>query len=188
MKTAITPQRVLLEVQYRRGIENGIKAKELVTLITGEESTASDERWIRYIVTRLRNEGFPILATPESGYYWPVNAGEIHVNCQWLKSRAMTHLKMMAKLKKIGVPLVEGQLSLPIPQLLPIIPEIEKASSKEAGEEEETAILANVPKELYEMVQAFGKRVGKSEEEILQMALSAFLTQNQPVKFVGELQ
>jgi hypothetical protein len=185
----LTPERVLLEIQYRRGARHGIRTKDLVEMITNEPSTINDERYLRQIVTNLRTAGFPILATPETGYYWPVNEAEIYANCKWLHGRAMTHLKMMSRLKKVGVPLLAGQLILPIPQMMPEIPEMEKAKGKEA-EEQEAAILAAVPQQLYEMVQQYGARTGRSEEEILKMALATFLSHqgvNEAVQFVGEL-
>jgi hypothetical protein len=171
----ITPEKVLLILQENQGSKHGLRAKDLVELATGKTSTPSEERYLRQVVSALRIQGFPILATPERGYYWPTDVKEIKTACLWLRKRAMTHLWMVSKLKRFGIPILTGQLSLPIPVVIPVIPEMEKPVGEEL-EEQQAAIAALVPQELYESVQALCERLGRSEEEVFSMALSVFVS------------
>lgn len=178
----ITPEQVLIILQDNKGAKNGLRAKDLVELATGEPGTPSDERYLRQVVSALRIQGFPVLSTPEKGYYWPVEAGEILANCEWLKKRAMTHLWMVSKLKRFGIPMLSGQLTLPIPVVIPTIPQMEVAKDKhEEAVEQVKAIFMLVPPDVYEAVQEVGLKTGKSEEEIASTALAVYVSGLQAV-------
>ncbi|WP_016949793.1 hypothetical protein [Anabaena sp. PCC 7108] len=171
----ITPEQVLLALQENQGANNGLRAKDLVELLTGYASKASDERYLRQVVSALRIQGFPILATPERGYYWPTDVNEIEVTCFWLRKRAMTHLWMVSKLKRFGIPMLTGQLTLPIPVVIPAIPQMDQPNEEEAKEQVQ-AIFMVVPQDIYESVVALGQKTGKTDEEIASMALAVFVS------------
>jgi hypothetical protein len=172
----ITPEQVLLTLQDNKGAKNGLRAKDLVELLTGHPATSSDERYLRQVVSALRIQGFPILATPERGYYWPTDVSEVEAACLWLRKRAMTHLWTVSKLKRFGIPMLNGQLSLPLPVVIPAIPKMDKPETEEEVKEQIKAIFMLVPEDVYEVVQMIGIKTGKTEEEIASTALAVYVS------------
>lgn len=100
------------------GAERGIKARELALKVAGdflinERQIARVERLVRKFIQELRTEGFHICGTPDDGYYMAANAEELDRTCAFLYARAMTTLTQIAKMKKVSVPDLRGQLKLP---------------------------------------------------------------------------
>ncbi|MBD2570033.1 hypothetical protein [Anabaena lutea] len=176
----ITPEKVLLALQENQGANNGLRAKDLVELLTGYAAKPSDERYLRQVVSALRIQGFPILATPERGYYWPTDVNEIELACLWLRKRAMTHLWMVSKLKRFGIPMLTGQMTLPIPIVIPAIPQMEQPNEEEVKEQVK-AIFMVVPNDVYEAVQDVCQKLGKTDEEIASTALAVYVSGLQAV-------
>jgi hypothetical protein len=110
----LSPATVLSALQARHGAANGITARDLVYVITGRVN-AADERRLRQIIEKLRNDGHPICAHPALGYHFAATPGELDRACQFLVTRAMTSLRQVAALKRIAVPDLYGQLGLPKP-------------------------------------------------------------------------
>lgn len=109
----LTPSRVLAALADRRGAANGVSAKRLVCLLTGEESAAG-ERELRSVIEALRVAGHPVCATPASGYFLANTDEEMNTTCAFLYSRAMTSLRQVAGVKRVALPDLRGQLRLPI--------------------------------------------------------------------------
>lgn len=71
-----------------------------------------DERLLRSLVSQAREHGVPIGATPRDGYFVAKTADELRECCEFLRSRAMHSLRIEARLRRISLPELLGQLSL----------------------------------------------------------------------------
>lgn len=110
----LTPDSVLSALQARRGAVNGASARDLVFLVTGRVN-AADERRLRQIIEKLRNEGHPICAHPVTGYHFAATASELDRTCQFLVARMNSSLRQVAAMKRVALPDLYGQLGLPQP-------------------------------------------------------------------------
>jgi len=109
----ITPDTVLAALSRHIGAVNGVRADELVGEITGHASTPRDERDLRDMIVKLRNDGHHICAHPGGGYYLAATDAELDATCSFLFERAMTTLKQIAAMKRVSLPDLRGQLHLP---------------------------------------------------------------------------
>ena len=91
---------------HHKGRARGIKA-ELLAIKTGMH-----ERTLRTAISALREEGVPVVGTPETGYYIAQTADELDECCAFLRSRAMHSLAIEALLRKVTLPALLGQLTL----------------------------------------------------------------------------
>ncbi len=73
------------------------------------ETTA---RHVRTLVTELRLQGIPVCGTPRDGYYIANTPEELESTCAFLRSRAMHSLVLEARLRKLPLPDLLGQLKL----------------------------------------------------------------------------
>ncbi|MGA8147799.1 MAG: hypothetical protein WB870_09535 [Gallionellaceae bacterium] len=89
------------------GRENGITMRELQPLI------GQCERRVRQYISNLRKEGYAICGTPLGGYYVAATAEEMEETCRFLRSRAMHSLVLEARLRKIPLADLLGQLPIP---------------------------------------------------------------------------
>lgn len=111
----ITPGKVLAHLQSRHlGRDNGIHVSALARNILKGSPTAADERSVRFAVAALREDGHPICAHPNDGYFYAKNSGEINETCEFLYARAMHSLKQIAALKRKSLPEIRGQLGLDV--------------------------------------------------------------------------
>ena len=85
--STISRDQLLFALSMRRGAENGIHARELVTEIAGR-CTPGLERELRNIVEALRREGHHICALPKSGYFIAATAEELLQTVGFLHDRA----------------------------------------------------------------------------------------------------
>lgn len=69
-------------------------------------------RRVRSLVTEAREEGVAICGHPKEGYYIAVTAQELEETCQFLRARAMHSLMLEARLRKLPLPELIGQLRL----------------------------------------------------------------------------
>ncbi len=97
---------VLHHLQSRRGRHQGISAAALSAV------TGLPERKQRSAISLLREAGHAVVGTPETGYYMAQNADELRECCAFLRSRAMHSLVMEARLLKLSLPQLLGQISL----------------------------------------------------------------------------
>lgn len=102
-----------------RGRAEGRNIRELVCQIEANDPTrgralplAAHERAVRKLVEELRHEGHPVCATPADGYFLAETAAELEETCAFLRSRAMTSLVQIARLRKLALPEYLGQLAL----------------------------------------------------------------------------
>jgi len=68
------------------------------------------ERTLRSLISRAREEGTAIAGTPESGYYIARTGAELEECCRFLRARAMHSLAIEARLRKVALPELLGQL------------------------------------------------------------------------------
>lgn len=110
----ITPAQVLTALSHHIGQANGIHVRELVQRITGQVFTTSPmERKVRQIIVDLRMEGHHICAHPALGYFMAETPQELEQTIEFLYDRAMTSLAQIARMKKVSLPDLRGQLHLP---------------------------------------------------------------------------
>lgn len=114
---AITASLVLGVLGGHIGEKNGITGEQLARKATGidrwDERDLRTERLVRKLIQELRNEGFHICGTPDAGYFMAATAEELDRTCSFLYSRAMASLTQIARMKKVSVPDLRGQLKLP---------------------------------------------------------------------------
>ncbi len=89
-----------------RGKGHGISAHALATKV------GIAERGLRTLVSKAREQGIGIVATPEDGYYIATAPDEIEQCCAFLRSRAMHSLHIEARLRRIPLPELLGQLRI----------------------------------------------------------------------------
>lgn len=94
-----------------RGKEHGIHAKHLA----GKLGLQGDhgQRLLRKAISELREIGIPIAGCPATGYFVAATADELDEFCiAFLESRALHSLKLSARLRRIPLPVLCGQLLL----------------------------------------------------------------------------
>lgn len=101
-----TPSQLLSTLARHIGKGNGIGVKPLA------DQLGCEERHIRKLVEALRGEGHAVCAHPRTGYYIAHTAEELQATCDFLHSRALHSLALEAKLKKIPLADLLGQLKL----------------------------------------------------------------------------
>lgn len=102
-----TTNQLLAVLSRHIGKGNGVGVKALAVQLD------ATERHTRKLISDLRNDGHAICGTPKDGYYIAANADEMQHTCDFLRSRAMHSLVMEARLKKIPLVDLLGQLRLP---------------------------------------------------------------------------
>ncbi len=112
----LTPDAVLAALLLRVGPANGADAHTLASEVLGVDAGGADERRLRQVIEKLRNDGHPVCATPEEGYHYMADAADLNRTCVYLTRRAITSLKQVAAMKRIALPDIYGQLGLELPQ------------------------------------------------------------------------
>lgn len=97
---------LLNRLQQHQGADNGITAEALATAL------GTTKRNVRTMVSELRLEGTAICGHPKTGYFIAANDQEIENTCKFLRSRALHSLALEAKLRKIALPDLIGQMRL----------------------------------------------------------------------------
>lgn len=97
---------VLHHLQSRTGKHSGISAAALSAL------TGLPQRTQRSAISLLREAGHAVVGTPETGYYMAANAQELRECCAFLRSRALHSLVIEARLMRLSLPQLLGQISL----------------------------------------------------------------------------
>lgn len=98
---------VLTVLSRHIGKGNGISMREL------EQQLDMLPRQVRIYISDLREGGHAICGTPKDGYYIAATAAELQATCEFLHNRALHSLALEAKLKKIPLPDLLGQLHIP---------------------------------------------------------------------------
>ncbi|MBA4381807.1 MAG: hypothetical protein C0406_04505 [Sideroxydans sp.] len=102
-----TSNELLNLLSHHIGKGNGIGVKELSVQL------GAHARHVRMLVTELREDGHAICGTPRDGYYIAATPQELKATCEFLHNRALHSLSLEAKLLKIPLPDLLGQLHLP---------------------------------------------------------------------------
>lgn len=89
-----------------QGVGNGIRVDAIARALK------IDPRTVRRLVSEARAEGVAIAAHPGTGYFIARTPDEIEMCCAFLRSRAMHTLGLEARLRKIPLPELIGQLRL----------------------------------------------------------------------------
>lgn len=93
-------------LQTHQGAERGVSAEYLAKLLD------TDPRVVRGLVTELREDGVPVCGHPKSGYFIALTSDELEQTVQFLRARAMKSLHLEARLRRISLPDLLGQLKL----------------------------------------------------------------------------
>lgn len=101
-----THDQLLTLLSRHIGKNNGIGVKQLA------QQLSTQERHVRTLVEALRDDGHAVCAHPNTGYYIAETAEELQTTCDFLHNRAMHSLALEAKLKKIPLPDLLGQLRI----------------------------------------------------------------------------
>jgi len=99
--------RVLTVLQFHIGRGYGISVKQLA------QQTGLPPRTLRTRISELRDDGVAICGTPRDGYYVAKTAEELEDTCTFLHNRALHSLGLEAKLRRIPLTDLLGQLHLP---------------------------------------------------------------------------
>ncbi len=95
-----------LVLSRHRGRERAIRAVDLA------RESGLTERAVRHAVSDLRMDGAAVCAHPAAGY-WMAASPEEFLDCEeFLRSRAMHSLTMLARMKRVALPVLLGQLAL----------------------------------------------------------------------------
>lgn len=89
------------------GRANGVSASSLAAAL------GVSERTLRLLISAAREEGTAIVGTPETGYFIARNGAELEECCAFLRSRAMHSLMIEARLRRVALPELLGQLRVP---------------------------------------------------------------------------
>jgi biotin operon repressor len=89
------------------GAERGLSAAELA------RAAGVSERAVRKAISDLRGEGVAVCGHPRTGYYIAATADELERTCAFLRARAMHSLVLEARLRRISLPDLIGQLRVP---------------------------------------------------------------------------
>ncbi|MGH6622908.1 MAG: HTH domain-containing protein, partial [Burkholderiaceae bacterium] len=98
----------LVQVMARdhQGRAQGISAAALASKV------GISERMLRHLISDAREDGVAIVGVPESGYFIAQNGEELEQCCNFLRSRAMHSLVIEARLRKVALPELLGQLKV----------------------------------------------------------------------------
>lgn len=92
--------------QHHVGAARGVRARDLARALD------CPERELRHAISQLREEGIAVCGTPASGYFIARDAEEVEACCAFLRSRALHSLHLEARLRRIPLPVLLGQLHL----------------------------------------------------------------------------
>ena len=99
------------------GRERAIGMGELYEKVFNElwQNRINDTRRLRQLITELRRKGKPICSASTSeggGYYLPAVGQELDQYCQRRRMKALKELSIEAKIRKISLPELLGQMAL----------------------------------------------------------------------------
>jgi biotin operon repressor len=89
-----------------RGKGHGVPCRELA------EALDASPREVRSAITELRLAGVPVCGHPRTGYFLARTAAELNETCDFLRNRALHSLQLEARLRKVPLQRLVGQLSL----------------------------------------------------------------------------
>lgn len=101
------------------GVNRKIGMGELYFAVFGESwsNRINDTRALRKVITELRHEGVPICSVADStggGYYLASAGSELSNYCERLRTQAIKKLAMEAKIRRITLHELLGQMTMNI--------------------------------------------------------------------------
>ena len=111
---AFLPDDVLVVLtRDAQGKENALGVEKLYEAVFGvpPRDKINTTRVIREAITALRRRGVPVCSC-FWGYYLPKDADELEESCRLLRRRALHSLVMEAKIRKVNLEELLGQLRL----------------------------------------------------------------------------
>lgn len=109
----LTPANVLSVLARHIGRAHGVTADQLAYEVLGQQPHGAELRRLRACISRLREDGTAICGHPSTGYFIANSAEELDEGCRFLRARALHSLALEARLRKISLPDLIGQLHLP---------------------------------------------------------------------------
>jgi len=108
--------KLVMKLTSHVGVNNAVGMAELYESIYEKpvEKLVNDTRRLRKLVERIRKEGVPVCSMTNGGggYYLASAGSELDGYCQRLRKSALKKLAVEAKLRKVGLPALLGQISL----------------------------------------------------------------------------
>lgn len=105
--------KLLQELTQHPGRHRAIGMGELYEIVFSRryEHRINDTRELRHYISALRREGVPILSCGE-GYYLASSVSELDDYCRRIRLRALRVLTQEAKLRRVSLPHLLGQIQL----------------------------------------------------------------------------
>lgn len=98
---------LIVELSHHHiGRSNGVTAAALSMKL------GIGDRMLRTLISKAREDGIAIVGKPETGYFVARTDADLLECCAFLRSRAMHSLMIEARLRKIALPELLGQLHL----------------------------------------------------------------------------
>lgn len=113
----IYKSRLLMVMPQHIGKARSIGMGELYEAVFCEKYAhrINDTRRLRKIITEVRRDGTPLASSPSrygGGYYYASAGSECMDYCDKLRKQALRKLAMEAKIRKVSLPELVGQLRL----------------------------------------------------------------------------
>lgn len=89
-----------------RGRARGIAAHRLA------RELGVSPRKLRKLISECRDDGLAICGQPSTGYFMAMTADELNAACAFLENRALHSMRVLARMRKVALPVVAGQLLL----------------------------------------------------------------------------
>ena len=105
-KVSVKASALLAYLSGHIGRERGVSVKVIAAWF------GWTPREVRLMVTELRERGHALCGHPKSGYYIAETPEEVDEACNFLHARAMRSLTLIARIRKIALPDLLGQLKL----------------------------------------------------------------------------
>lgn len=103
----ILAARLTQQMARHLGQGNGIPAKRLAAELQ------IGERQLRRVISAVREQGLALCGHPSTGYYIARTPEELRQASAWLEHRAMHSLRLLAQMRRVSLPALLGQLTLP---------------------------------------------------------------------------
>lgn len=108
--------RLLKILGHHPGNNRAIGAGALYEAVYGvrAKDKIRDTRKLRRLITAMRKEGYPICSSSSgegAGYYLALDGSELDDHCKRIHARALRLLTMEARIRKISLPGLFGQIS-----------------------------------------------------------------------------
>lgn len=98
--------RLINAMSHHQGAARGVSADRLAARL------GINTRQLRKAIALAREEGLAICGRPSTGYYMPETPQELDAACAFLHARAMHSLRTLARMRRVSLPVLCGQLLL----------------------------------------------------------------------------